>query len=94
MEFFTELKKKIREAGLSRTHWITRTGCLGYCNDVGTTVAIHRRGAPSRFYTEVTAADFPAILSAARRLRVKRSRYLSVNSTRRDVSDVPAAQLG
>lgn len=58
MEFFQKLKAEIREANLSNDIWVTRTGCLGFCNDVGTTVVIHTKGKPSRWYTEVTAEDY------------------------------------
>lgn len=60
-ELFRRLKDQVKDAGLRGTHWVTRTGCLGYCNAVGTTVAIHRRGESARFYTEVQASDFDAI---------------------------------
>ena len=61
MEFFQSLKSKVREGNLTNDIWITRTGCLGFCNDVGTTVAIHAKGKPSRWYNEVTASDFDRI---------------------------------
>lgn len=61
VEFHKRLKEKLKETGKIRTHWVTRTGCLGFCNNVGTTVAIHRRGEPSQWLTEVTAADFDSV---------------------------------
>ena len=60
-EFYQAIKDKIKKDGLYNTHWATRTGCLGFCNDVGTTVAIHPKGKEPRWYSEVTAADFGAI---------------------------------
>lgn len=60
-EFFLRLKDKLKQTGLVATRWVTRTGCLGFCNDVGTTVTIHRRGEPPKWFTEVTGADFDAI---------------------------------
>jgi predicted metal-binding protein len=60
-EFYDALKLKLKAAGLYDTHWISRTGCLGYCNTVGTTIAIHRKGHPSRWFSEVTRDDFDAI---------------------------------
>lgn len=61
MDFFTKLKTRVREEGLRGTHFITRTGCLGYCNDVGTTVVIHRRAQTPEWLSEVTAADFGTV---------------------------------
>jgi len=40
-EIFAELKNFVRASGLSSSVWITRTGCLGFCNDAGTTIAIY-----------------------------------------------------
>ena len=61
LDFYTRLKHKLRETGLSATHWATRTGCLGFCNPVGTTVVIHIAGKPSLWFKEVTMADFDSI---------------------------------
>ncbi len=59
--FHKRLKDKLKTSGKIRTHWVTRTGCLGFCNTVGTTVTIHRRGEPSRWFSEVTDADFDSV---------------------------------
>ncbi len=64
LDFFTKLKAKTKETGIFNDVWVTRTGCLGFCNAVGTTVVIHRKGAKSLWYTEVTAADFDKIWEA------------------------------
>ena len=55
------MKQKLKDTGLSATHWVTRTGCLGFCNNVGTTVTIHPEGKPTAWFTEVTEADFERI---------------------------------
>lgn len=60
-EFFKKLKDRVKSTGLAGTHWVTRTGCLGFCNTVGTTVVIYRRGEPPRWFNEVTDADFDHI---------------------------------
>ena len=60
-EFFTKMKAEVKEKLLSGTHKVTRTGCLGYCNAVGCTLAIYRSGEPSRWYNEVTPEDYPQI---------------------------------
>ena len=59
--FYFRLKNKLKETGLSATHWASRTGCLGFCNAHGCTVTIHSKGKESRWYTEVTDSDFDFI---------------------------------
>lgn len=61
MEFFKKFKEKMKATGLNKTIWVTRTGCLGYCNDVGTTVAIHQAGKTHRWISEVKDADFDRV---------------------------------
>lgn len=60
-EFFQSLKAKVKAEGLAATHWVTRTGCLGFCNNVGTTVVIHRAGQESQWFNEVQTQDFEKI---------------------------------
>ncbi len=60
-DFYLRIKTKLKETGLVATHWATRTGCLGFCNDVGTTVTIYAQGKPARWYNEVTQEDFDFI---------------------------------
>ncbi len=59
--FFKRLKDQLKASGKIRTHWASRTGCLGFCNSVGTTVVIHRPGQPSEWLNEVTEADFDSV---------------------------------
>lgn len=40
-EIYRELKDFVKENGLRSVIWVTRTGCLGFCNDVGATVVIY-----------------------------------------------------
>ena len=40
-EIFTELKRWVIEQHFSSDIWVTRTGCLGFCNKIGTTVVIY-----------------------------------------------------
>ncbi len=63
-DFYDRLKKKLKEEGLYDRVWITRTGCLGFCNDVGTTVAIYKKDQPTQWYNEVTESDFNTIWHA------------------------------
>lgn len=60
-EFYRRLKEKVSRSGLTSSHWITRTHCLGFCNKVGTTLTIHARDLPARWFSEVTEADFDFI---------------------------------
>jgi len=60
-EFYQRMKEKIKADGLYNSHWVTRSGCLGFCNNVGTTVAIYPAGKDPVWFTEVTADDFDTI---------------------------------
>ena len=40
-DIYTELKEYVKESGLRSIVWVTRTGCLGFCNKIGTTVVIY-----------------------------------------------------
>lgn len=60
-ERYLELKNRVKALGLYNTHWVSRTGCLGFCNDVGTTIAIFRPGQPAQWQNEVTAEDLPKV---------------------------------
>ena len=41
LEVFTELKQFVKDNGLKEKVKVTRTGCMGFCNDTGCTVAIY-----------------------------------------------------
>ena len=58
-EIFRYLKDFVKAKGLVGTVWVTRTGCLGFCNDEGATVVIYP---DRRWFVKVTKADLPAIL--------------------------------
>lgn len=58
-EIFRALKEYVKSNGLAGSIWVTRTGCLGFCNDIGTTIVIY----PERkWYTEVTKNELPQII--------------------------------
>ena len=40
-EIFRELKDWIKANGLASSVWVARTGCLGFCNNLGATVVIY-----------------------------------------------------
>ena len=41
MEAFMDLKKFVIENGLTNEVWVTKTGCIGFCNDVGCTMVLY-----------------------------------------------------
>lgn len=65
LDFYLKFKERIKAKGLYNSHWVTRTGCLGFCNDSGTVVVIRRTGAESKWYTEVQEHDFETIWNEA-----------------------------
>ena len=54
MDFYLKLKERVKTLGLQNTHWICRSGCLGFCNAVGTTVAIFKPGKEPKWLNEIT----------------------------------------
>ena len=58
-ELFHTLKEYLKAHGLAGHIWVTRTGCLGFCNDVGATVVVY----PERkWFTEVIKEELPQII--------------------------------
>ena len=58
-EIFRALKDAVKAHGLASSVWVTRTGCLGFCNDVGATVVIYPEG---EWLTHVTKDDIPGLI--------------------------------
>lgn len=58
MEIFRALKTWVREQGLTKDIWITRTGCMTFCNPIGTTVVIHPQ---NLWFTKVGMGDVPEL---------------------------------
>lgn len=58
MEIFRALKDWVRDRGLSRSVWVTRTGCMTFCNDVGSTLVIHPQNI---WMSKVTLSDLPQV---------------------------------
>ena len=57
-EIFRELKDWVKSNGLSSRIWVTRTGCLGFCNNVGATLVIY----PDQlWFKEVKKDEIPKI---------------------------------
>jgi len=57
-DFYLRLKEQVKAAGLQNTHWVSRSGCLGFCNATGTAVAIFPRGKEPKWFNEVTEDNF------------------------------------
>lgn len=53
-DIYDELKKHVRETGLTGKVWVTRTRCLGFCNSTGATVVFQPQ---QLWFTEVTMDD-------------------------------------
>lgn len=56
-ELFFALKQWVKENGFSDI-WVTRTRCLGFCNDIGTTVVIYP---DQKWFLQVTKNDMEKI---------------------------------
>jgi (2Fe-2S) ferredoxin len=61
-EVYAGLKRAVDRAGLTGSVWVTRTGCLGFCNADGATVAIYPEG---RFLVSVKPSEAAAVLEGA-----------------------------
>lgn len=59
------LKARARAEGLSGTHWITRTGCLGFCNPEGAVIKV-QRGPEAKWFTAAKPADLEWIWNEIR----------------------------
>jgi (2Fe-2S) ferredoxin len=63
---YAALKREVDGAGLTASVWVTRTGCLGFCNADGATVAIYPEG---RFLVSVKPDEAPLVVAEALRRR-------------------------
>lgn len=58
-EIYDEIKKFVKDNGLTGIVWVTRTRCLGFCNKVGATVVFY----PEKLWlTEVTLDDVSRLI--------------------------------
>jgi (2Fe-2S) ferredoxin len=57
-EIFFALKYFINAGGLAGRVYVTKTGCLGYCNKVGATVVIYPE---KKWFKEVTMDDIETV---------------------------------
>jgi (2Fe-2S) ferredoxin len=59
-ELVQSLKERVRSLGRTGDIWVTRTGCLGFCNEVGPTVKIQHKTSAA-WVSEVTADEIDAL---------------------------------
>ncbi|MBI3033479.1 (2Fe-2S) ferredoxin domain-containing protein [Candidatus Woesearchaeota archaeon] len=58
-EIYDQIKKFVKDQGLTGIVWVTRTRCLGFCNTQGTTVVFY----PERVWlTEVKLNEVPKLI--------------------------------
>lgn len=58
MEIFQKVKEFVMMNNLTTQVWVTKTGCLGFCNDEGTTVVIY----PEKvWFPQVKVKDIPEL---------------------------------
>jgi len=57
-EIYQEVKDFVKSNGLSPKIWVTRTRCLGFCNNVGTVMVIYPDGL---WFKHVTRNDVERI---------------------------------
>jgi len=61
LAIFQKFKSRCKEENRQAHHWVNRTGCLGFCNSVGTTVAIHKKDGSRVWFNEVQPQDIEPI---------------------------------
>ncbi len=61
LDFYHALKERTKASGLAATLWITRTGCLGFCNVRGCTVVVYAKGQSPRWWNEVEMNHLPQL---------------------------------
>jgi len=61
MDVFQKIKAYVLSHELAGRVWVTKTGCQGFCNDVGTTVTVYPE---KKIYTEVKVEEVDSVLEA------------------------------
>ena len=59
MDVFKRIKEFVLLHGMASSVWVTKTGCLGFCNPIGTTVAIYPE---QNIYSHVKLEDVERVL--------------------------------
>ncbi len=60
-DVFKKIKSYILAHGLAGRIWVTKTGCQGFCNDVGTTITVYPE---QKIFTQVKLEDVDQILES------------------------------
>ncbi|MFN0206392.1 MAG: (2Fe-2S) ferredoxin domain-containing protein [Planctomycetota bacterium] len=60
-ETYAEMKRAVAMNGLAGSVWVTKSGCLGFCNKDGATVAVYPGG---EFYISVKPEECRALLES------------------------------
>ena len=63
-DIFLALKRWVAESGLTRRVWVTKTGCLGFCNDTGANVVLYPAG---HWFLHTTSANTNVVVEEIRR---------------------------
>ena len=61
IEIFQKIKAFVMLNGLNSRVWVTKTKCLGFCNPVGTTIAVYPE---KKIFTEVKVDDIDELLKS------------------------------
>ncbi len=59
LEIFHKIKANVMSNGLASRVWVTKTKCLGFCNPVGTTIAVYPE---QKIFTEVGVEEVDKLL--------------------------------
>lgn len=58
MDVFNNLKQWVISTGLTSSVWVTKSGCLGFCNNTGATVVVYPE---KKWFFEVKIDDLNKI---------------------------------
>lgn len=61
-ELYLKLKEMVKQKSRSQDIWVTRTGCLGFCNSIGPSVTIYCKDKEVKWYNEIKPTDFETII--------------------------------
>ena len=59
VEVFRKIKEYVMSRGLASRIWVTKTGCQGFCNPVGTTITIYPE---QKIFTQVKVEEVEKVL--------------------------------
>lgn len=74
-DIYFKLKEAVAQKGLVGLVYITRTRCLGFCNPVGTTIAVYTKGGDGKWYHQVKLEEVNTIIE--NELDLEQIKYLT-----------------